>query len=53
MLQFRTFDELSPADADAVTGALDTAAQLADADVFVSPRYGTFDATTGQVVPLG
>jgi hypothetical protein len=53
VLQFRTFDELSPADADAVTATLDTAAQLADADVYVSPRYGTFDATSGQVVPLG
>ena len=53
VLQFRTFDELSPADADVVTATLDTAAQLADADVYVSPRYGTFDATSGQVVPLG
>ena len=53
VLEFRTFDELSPADAATVTATLDTAARLADADVFVSPRYGTFDASTGQVVPLG
>ena len=53
VLSFRTFAELAPADADTVTAAIDTAARLANADVFVDPRYGTFDATTGQVVPLG
>ncbi len=53
VLQFRTFDELSAADAGGVTATLDAAARLAHADVFVNPRYGTFDATTGQVVPLG
>lgn len=52
VLAFRPFDELIPTDVEAVTTAIDTAARLADADVFVDPRYGTFDATTGQVVPL-
>jgi hypothetical protein len=53
VLKFRPFAELSAADADAVTAAIDAAARLADADVFVDPRYGTFDAATGQVVALG
>ena len=53
VLAFRPFAELAPADADAVTAAIDSAARLADADVFVDPRYGTFDAATGQVVALG
>ena len=53
VLKFRPFAELSAADADAVTAAIDSAARLADADVFVDPRYGTFDAETGQVVALG
>jgi hypothetical protein len=53
VLSFRPFAELTPADVEIVTGAIDTATRLADADVFVDPRYGTFDAVTGQVVPLG
>jgi hypothetical protein len=53
VLKFRPFAELAPADADTVTAAIDSAARLADADVFVDPRYGTFDAATGQVVALG
>jgi hypothetical protein len=53
VLAFRPFAELTPAEADAVITAIDAAARLADADVFVDPRYGTFDATTGQVVALG
>ena len=53
VLAFRPFAELSAADADAVTAAIDSAVKLADADVFVDPRYGTFDAATGQVVALG
>ena len=52
VLSFRPFDELTPLDVDTVTAAINTAARLAEADVFVDPRYGTFDATTGQVVPL-
>jgi len=53
VLAFQPFAELSAADADTVTAAIDSAARLADADVFVDPRYGTFDAATGQVVALG
>ncbi len=53
VLSFRPFDELSPTDVELVTSAIDAAARLADADVFVDPRYGTFDAATGQVVALG
>ena len=53
VLAFRPFAELTPADADTVVAAIDSAARLADADVFVDPRYGTFDAATGQVVALG
>jgi hypothetical protein len=53
VLAFRTFAELTPADADTVTAAIDSAARLANADVYVDPRYGTFDAATGQVVALG
>jgi hypothetical protein len=53
VLSFQAFAELTPADADTVTAAIDSAARLANADVFVDPRYGTFDAATGQVVALG
>jgi hypothetical protein len=53
VLSFRPFAELTPAEADTVTAAIDSAARLAGADVFVDPRYGTFDAATGQVVALG
>jgi len=27
--------------------------ELADADIYVDPRYGTFDKSTGQVIGLG
>jgi hypothetical protein len=53
VLSFRPYDELSPTDIDTVTTTIDGATRLATADVFVDPRYGTFDATTGQVVALG
>ena len=53
VLSFRSFDELTPTDAAAVATAIDSAERLATVDVFVDPRYGTFDAATGQVVPLG
>jgi hypothetical protein len=53
VLSFRPFAELDAADAGTVTDALDAANRLATADVFVDPRYGTFDASTGQVVALG
>ncbi len=53
VLSFRSFAELVPADADRVTAAVTATARLATADIFVDPRYGTFDASTGQVVALG
>jgi hypothetical protein len=53
VLSFRPFAELTPADAETVTAAIDSAVRLANADVFVDPRYGTFDAATGQVIALG
>jgi hypothetical protein len=53
VLEFRPFAELTPEDAETVTAAIDSAVRLANADVFVDPRYGTFDAETGQVVALG
>jgi hypothetical protein len=53
VLSFRPFDDLSPTDVDTVTTTIDSTNRLATADVFVDPRYGTFDATTGQVVALG
>ncbi len=53
VLSFRPFDTLSDTDAATVTGTIDHANRLSAADVFVDPRYGTFDATTGQVVALG
>ncbi len=53
VLEFRAFDALSPTDADTVTTTIEAAARLADADVYVDPRYGTFDAASGQVVALG
>jgi hypothetical protein len=53
VLTFRPFAELSPTDTDTVTTSIEGAAQLAAADVYVDPRYGTFDPTTGQVVALG
>jgi hypothetical protein len=53
VLAFRPFAELNDTDAAAVTSTLDTANRLASAEIVVDPRYGTFDATTGQVVALG
>ncbi len=53
VLAFRPFDDLTPADAAAITATIDSANRLAAADVYVDPRYGTFDPATGQVVALG
>ena len=53
VLAFRPFDELTPADAATVTATIDSANRLATVDVYVDPRYGTFDPATGQVVALG
>jgi hypothetical protein len=53
VMSFRSFADLNPTDAATVTAAIDSASRLATADIFVDPRYGTFDAATGQVVALG
>jgi hypothetical protein len=53
VLQFRTFSELSEADAETVTAAIDTRNRAATTDVYVDPRYGTWDPSAGQVVALG
>jgi len=45
---FRSFDELADEDI-----AIVAAAQGSTADVYVDPRYGTFDGSTGQVIGLG
>lgn len=47
VLDFRTFDELTPDDLATMSAATTTA------DVHVDPRYGTFDRATSQVVALG
>lgn len=53
VIVFRPYEELGLGDIDVVAASIDVSLQLADADVYVDPRYGTFDATTGQVVALG
>ncbi len=53
VIVFRPFDDLAFADIDVVTASVDVSSELADADVYVDPRYGTFDKSTGQVVGLG
>lgn len=53
VIVFRPFDELGFDDIDVVTASIDLSSELADADVYVDPRYGTFDKSTGQVVALG
>ncbi len=53
VLRFRPFEELDSVDAEQVTGLIDVTDFVADADVYVDSRYGTFDAETGTVVSLG
>ncbi len=53
VISFRPYAELSVEDADLVAGAVDVSEQAVDTDIFVDPRYGTFDQRTGQVVGLG
>lgn len=52
VMDFQTFDELSSENAGLVSASVAAAAQLANADIFVNPRYGRFDVATGQVVAL-
>jgi hypothetical protein len=53
VVSFRDFAALEPADLELLSTTITSADRLAEADIFVDPRYGTFDATTGQVVGLG
>ena len=53
VIVLRPYAELDPSDIEVVSAWLDVSSLLADADVYVDPRYGTFDATTGQVIALG
>ena len=53
VIAFRPYEDLEFADIDVVVASMDVSSQLAYADVYVDPRYGTFDATTGQVIGLG
>jgi hypothetical protein len=53
VVNFREFAALEPADLELLSTTITSADRLAEADIFVDPRYGTFDATTGQVVGLG
>jgi hypothetical protein len=50
VMRFRPFDELTPEDIAAVAGVIPV--DTTGADVFVDPRYGTFDRETGQVVAV-
>jgi hypothetical protein len=53
VLRFRPWEELDSVDAEQVAGLVDIADFVADADVYVDSRYGTFDTETGTVVSLG
>jgi hypothetical protein len=53
VMQFRTFADLSPEDVDVVVGVIPAGDRAADADIFVDPRFGTYDRTLARVVPLG
>lgn len=49
----RAFDELTDADAEIVRSVIAPRLVIADLDVHVDPRYGTFDRESAIVVPLG
>ncbi len=53
VLAFRTFDQLDDTEVEQVRDLVDVSEAALTADVFVDPRYGTFDADTGTVVGLG
>lgn len=48
VVQVRPFDELTAEDTGVLTGI-----QNGDVDIYVDPRYGTFDRTSSRVVALG
>ena len=53
VLGFRAFEDLSPDDTDAVVSVIGATIETTDADIYVAPRYGVFDADVGRVVALG
>jgi hypothetical protein len=53
VIVFRPYEDLGFEDIEAVAASVDVSSQLADADIYVDPRYGTFDAATGLVIALG
>ena len=53
VLAFRPSDELEADEVDQLAGLVDLTDAAADADVYVDPRFGTFDPETGTVVGLG
>ena len=53
VLSFRSFDELDATEVEGLAGLVDVSDAADDADVYVDPRYGTFDRATGTVVGLG
>jgi hypothetical protein len=44
---------LNPQDVEAVMAVIPPGDRVADADIFVDPRFGTYDRELGRVVPLG
>jgi hypothetical protein len=53
VIVFRSYEDLGFEDIDVVAASVDVSSQFADADIYVDPRYGTFDAATGLVIALG
>lgn len=53
VIVFRPYFDLGPADLEVVNAAVDVSSEIAEADIYVDPRYGTFDKTIGQVISLG
>lgn len=53
VVSFRPFAELAIEDQDIVAGQIDISERANGADVFVDPRYGTFDPSRAEVVALG
>jgi hypothetical protein len=53
VIMFRPFADLDATDREAVAASADLSSAAIGVDVYVDPRFGTFDASTGQVVALG
>ena len=53
VIVFRPYEDLGFEEIDVVAASVDVSSQFADADIYVDPRYGTFDAATGLVIALG